>query len=189
MRYNLAILKYKFTSIFLLSVLTAFILYWVGFFAWLVGILGRFDYLGALFAGMCYGFSFTSVLASFFFIASGARYSPYVLAVLGGLGAMMVDLVLYKLVRDHLFTELRDLARAFVPAIAHERWALLTGHYLFAWGLILLGVALIASPLPDEIGLAFFGAAKVQVRNVMIITFILNTLGIFTLGLLGRVLV
>jgi len=183
------ILKYKFTWLFLLSVVAAIFLYESGFFARLVGALGSYDYLGALIAGMFYGFSFTSVLASFFFVESGAHYNPYVLAILGGAGAMMVDLVLYKFVRDHLFLELKELAKILVPAMKHERWALFTGHYLFAWVMLILGIFLIATPLPDEIGLAFFGAAKVRVSHVLMITFVLNTLGILSLNLIGRALV
>jgi len=179
-------MKYRFTWLFLLSAVLAFILYYSGFFGSLVGSLGNYDYAGALIAGVFYGVSFTSVLASFFFVESGAHYNLYVLAILGGLGAMMVDLILYKVVRDHLFLELKELAKVLVPAIKHERVALITGHYLFAWLMIICGILLIATPLPDEIGLAFFGAAKVRISNVLIITFVLNTLGIFTLGLIGK---
>ena len=42
----------------------------------------------------------------------------------------------------------------------------------------LLGALIIASPFPDEIGLLMFGVSKLKYRELLVITYLLNTAGI-----------
>ena len=49
-----------------------------------------------------------------------------------------------------------------------------------------LGALLIASPLPDEFGVALMGLAKMPTSEFVPISFSLNFLGILVIGVLAR---
>ena len=48
---------------------------------------------------------------------------------------------------------------------------------------------IIASPLPDELGVAIFGAVKYEPRRFLLISYILNFIGILIVTSIGNVLV
>ena len=53
---------------------------------------------------------------------------------------------------------------------------------------MVIAAIIIASPLPDEIGAAIFGALKVKTKYFLVISYTLNFLGILTVAWLGSVL-
>jgi len=59
---------------------------------------------------------------------------------------------------------------------------------LFRWSMVLFGALVIASPLPDEIGLAMMGLSKVKTLLFIPISFSLNAFGILIIGLIARTL-
>ena len=52
----------------------------------------------------------------------------------------------------------------------------------FRWLTLLAGALLIASPLPDELGIALLGFSKVSTRYFAILSFVFNFLGILGIG-------
>jgi hypothetical protein len=152
--------------------------------------LVRSDAIGMILAS---GFApFEAFVAGFFFTSlltiapSGVALAEMMqvasisqVAFWGAAGAVLGDLVLYFFVRD---------------AISEDAIALLRGHWLkklkalthtpfLSWAIPVMGALVIALPLPDEIGIAMLGLSKTDLRFLIPVSFAMNFLGIFLLGL------
>ena len=49
----------------------------------------------------------------------------------------------------------------------------------FSWTLPVLGAVIIASPLPDEMGVGLMGISKLKTSQFILLSFVLNSIGIF----------
>ncbi|MSR70467.1 hypothetical protein EXS62_00260 [Candidatus Kaiserbacteria bacterium] len=109
----------------------------------------------------------------------------FFVAVVGGAGAVIGDYILFVFVRDRVSDDIAYLlARTGTPRffkIFHRR--------SFKRVLPFLGGLIIASPLPDELGLALLGISKMPTSRFLAISFAFNTVGILLIGLVARSLV
>lgn len=139
--------------------------------------------LTSFFAGILYSSFFTSSIAVAVFIVLGVDgFNPLVVAVLGGIGSLCTDFLIFKFVRTNIFSDLKfvdkKLAKGFFSRLfLRKPFRSLT---------FFLGLVVIASPLPDELGVGLLAASKLNVRNFIILSYVLNTIGIFLIVLLGR---
>lgn len=102
--------------------------------------------------------------------------------ILGGVGAACGDFILFRFVRDRIA---QDLAYVRTLPQAHQRHAILRSHIpRFVWPL--LGALIIASPLPDELGILLMGLSRMNARTFFPISIVLNSLGILLIGLAAR---
>lgn len=131
--------------------------------------------IGAFVIGILYTVGFTAPLATAMVIDAAATTSPWILAFLGGLGAMLYDTLIFAFVRKtthvSLFTNIRQ--RFF-------------GRPAITWTLAAIGALVIASPLPDELGSGLLGLSNIPQRYFVPLSFILNGLGILIIALLAR---
>jgi hypothetical protein len=103
--------------------------------------------------------------------------SPLTVALWGAIGAVCGDLVLFFFIRDR-FTG--DLFGSVKPSVT--RHILASFHLGFMkWLSPLLGAFVIASPLPDEIGLTLMGLSKMRVAVLIPISFVMNMLGVYAI--------
>jgi uncharacterized membrane protein YdjX (TVP38/TMEM64 family) len=103
------------------------------------------------------------------------RLSPIEIGLIAGLGAVIGDLTIFRFVKDDLIKEIKPLyKRLGGNHLAHA----LHSKY-FSWTLPVVGALIIASPLPDELGVGLMGISKLKTYQFVIISFILNALGIF----------
>ena len=72
---------------------------------WLLN-LGSLEYIGALIAGMIFVSSFTVAISAVVFAIMVQNVHPMALALIGGVGAVMGDYLIFKLVRSNLQNEL-----------------------------------------------------------------------------------
>ena len=95
----------------------------------------------------------------------------------GALGAMCGDLILFFFIRDR-FAE--DLMKTLKPKTVHH--ILHSFHFGFLkWLSPIIGALIIASPLPDELGITLLGISKEKTVVLMPISFAMNALGIYLL--------
>lgn len=133
--------------------------------------------LSSFIAGIFFTSAFTLAPASIALVHI-AQTSPIGGVVLwGGLGAMCGDLVLFFYIRDK-FAE--DLMKLMKPSTL--RYVLKSLHFGFLkWLSPIMGALIIASPLPDEFGIALLGMSKVRIIILLPISFIMNSIGIYLL--------
>jgi len=177
--------KFKFSIGFILSIAIAIILFKFGIFDFLVTHLGTYGYLGATLAGVLFASTFTSASAALFFVSAGEHLDPLLASIFGGLGAMIGDLLMYHFIREKLFLELKALSEYFVPEHRRQKMEEFSKNRVYAWLIPFVASVLIASPLPDEIGIALFGTVNFHPKYLSIIAFLLNACGIFLLVMLG----
>ncbi len=105
-------------------------------------------------------------------------------ALWGGLGAMCGDLVLFLFIRDKFAL---DITAALKPSFA--RHIMNSFHLGFMkWLSPLIGAAIIASPLPDELGLALMGLSRTRILILLPVTFVMNVIGIYIVAMFAHTL-
>jgi hypothetical protein len=176
---------YPYTVGFLFSILMAVLLQYWGIFHALIAHIGNYAYLASFVSGILFASTFTSVPATLFFFDLGSAYNPYSIALLGGCGAMIGDLLMYSIIKKSIAEELRALITGILAPHRRETLEKIMEHRVFLFTVPFLASALIASPLPDEIGLALFSTINFRPRYLSIIALILNTVGIFAIVMLG----
>jgi hypothetical protein len=133
-------------------------------------------------AGLFFTSFFTTPPAIAVLGALGSEGNLAAVALVGGLGAVVGDYILFTFVRDRVAADAAVLLEG-------PRWRR-AGHILrrryMRRVLPVIGALIIASPLPDELGLALLGISKIKTRNFLILSYIMNTLGILGIGLIAR---
>lgn len=124
------------------------------------------------------GFFFTSLLtiapAGVAFAEMAHTVPALQLAAWGATGAMLGDLLLFLFVRDAIS---QDLMRMLRGSWIRKIKALFKTPFL-SWAVPVAGALVIASPLPDEVGLAMLGLSKTDLRFLIPISYAMNFLGI-----------
>ncbi|OHA42662.1 MAG: hypothetical protein A3G59_00530 [Candidatus Taylorbacteria bacterium RIFCSPLOWO2_12_FULL_47_20] len=147
--------------------------------------LNNFSWSGMILAGIFFTSIFT-VAPSIVLIGGFAQasYLP-VLAILGGVGAVVGDYIIFRFVKDRVSEDFKYLfsisRRQRIRAILNTR--------VFRFLVPFLGAIIIASPLPDEIGVTLLGMSKVKYGLFFPLTFVLNGAGILFIGWLARAII
>lgn len=173
----------KDAGIIFLSVIIAIILVKTRALESLLTATGGLTIAGSFIAGLFFTSIFTTAPATVA-LAEIARATNSVLpvALIGGLGAMLGDLVIFRFIKNNLAEDLFCLIKK-----SHgERFISIFHLRLFRRLTILLGALVIASPLPDEIGLAMMGLSKLKTYIFIPLSFILNSAGILVIGLIAQ---
>lgn len=108
--------------------------------------------------------------------------NPLMVALVGGAGAVAGDYLIFAFVRDRVGDDIAYLLKR----TGTPRFFKLFHRKTFRRILPFLGGLIIASPLPDELGLALLGAAHMSTKRFILISFSFNAGGIFIIGLLAR---
>ncbi|MBI2990098.1 MAG: hypothetical protein HYY51_02840 [Candidatus Magasanikbacteria bacterium] len=180
-----ALKQYKYTIGFILSVCLAFILFLTGVFDLLADSLNGAGYPSAIVAGFLFPITFTAAAGGLYLMELGTRLNPIITALLGGFGAMIADLLMFRFINGTILQELKLIAAMLIPKHRRQRMERFTKKRVFLIGVPFLASLLIASPLPDEIGIALFGLVNFKPKYLSLITYLLNTAGIFVLVFAG----
>ncbi len=171
--------KYPKLSLLFISILAAYFLFKNEEISLFIRNLDNLSYLGIFIAGIFLAFGFSASFSIGFFIIS--QPSNIILATLiGGLGAITSDLLIFKFIKLSFIDEFNELKKAKVikkiRKIIHQNKNLLIRHYLiYAFAGII-----IATPLPDEIGVSMFaGLTSIKPEKLAAIGFFLHSLVIF----------
>lgn len=167
--------KYKNLLIGFLGVIFAFFLSIYEPFTALLLSMGTAGYVGAFFAGSLYTLSFTIPTSILMLSILSQNLSPLEVGIIGGLGAVITDFTIFRYIRDDLISEIKPLYDRFggdhVSHVFHSKY--------FHWTLPFIGALIIASPLPDELGVTLLGISKMKTLEFLPISFAMNSVGIF----------
>lgn len=104
-------------------------------------------------------------------------------AFFGALGAVIGDLIIFRFMRDRFAEHVMEL-------VSHrhigKRMGVLFRRKLFRWLSFFVGGLIIASPLPDELGIGLFGFSRMKTMWFIPLSFVFNFLGIVLIGLVAR---
>ena len=134
------------------------------------------------------GIFFTSILTTAPAIVAlgelGQHIAPWKVALLGGAGAVCGDILIFRFLHSPLSNYI--IRAAFNPR-ARRMGAALEKSALW-WIVPLLGAIVIASPLPDEIGLLMMGLSGMRLWSFVTLAYVMNAAGIYTITLTAQAL-
>ena len=177
---------YKYTFSLLFSVVVAIVLFKTGTLDHLLVALHEYAYVSAPIAGFLFAISVTAPIASLYFVELGQHLNIFVVIILGALGAMTADLIMYRYLKEGILPEIKLLMEALLAPHHRERMENLTKHRVFIWVIPFLAATLIASPLPDELGLALFSMINFRPKYLSLMAFVFNAIGIAVLVAIGH---
>lgn len=138
---------------------------------------------GSFLAGIFFTTILTAAPATVIFFELGKSGIPIIpMALIAGAGALIGDFILFHFLKmgvtDSLVSFLKDKSHGRMKKLWRLKW--------FSWTMAIVGGIIIASPFPDEIGLALMGIGRVNQKIIAVLSYTLNTAGIFVVALLGR---
>jgi len=165
-----------------LSVIVAVIIGKTGILVNVLTGMREMQIIGSFIAGMFFVSVFTVAPAAVVLVEIAQANSLLTVAFFGALGALIGDLLIFRFIRDSLSKSLLDF---FIRPRQNKIMAL-SRMKIFRLLSPLIGALIIASPLPDEIGLMIMGLSKIRTLYFVPLAFSLNFLGILIIGLVAK---
>lgn len=182
-------LKYPKLLLLIACFVAAYLLFEQEFFDEFATSLNRHGYQSAFFGGLLFSFGFTAPFGIAIFAAIAKEVDPLLAAPIAGVGAFLSDFVIFSLIRFSVFhDEVHRLKTSRIimwlrNIFFHERYSERFRRTLL-WSFAGL---IIASPLPDEFGVMLVSSiSSVRTREFSVLCFLLNTVGIFLILLVGK---
>lgn len=131
-------------------------------------------YLGIFLSGVMFVSFFTAAPAIVLLAAFTQEYNIAVVATVAGLGAMLGDWLILRFAEDQIARELKPIARrlkllSFINLLHRKKFKPVTAT---------VGAIVVASPLPDEAGIALLGLSHISTGQLLGVTYVLNAAGI-----------
>ena len=162
--------NWKKWMLFITSIVITVYLIATGLLEQIISSLGEFGIIGTLISGMFFGYGFTAIPATASLIFFTKTINFIVIAFIGAIGTMIGDLLIFHLFKDSLPDEIENLVNRSVIEKLQKSKA--------KWLVPGIAAFFIASPLPDEIGVALLGMTKYDGNKFMLVTFTLNFIGL-----------
>jgi len=145
----------------------------------------EWGYLGIFISGIFYVFSFTAPIATALIIIFSANKNIILLGLIAGIGSLVGDFIIFHFIRISFMDEIKELSQHKISLFALNKIPNIYRKYLT----YLIGSIFIASPLPDEIGVIILASSnEIKMSHFGIISYILNTGGIFLIVILSNAL-
>lgn len=175
---------YQDLGIAALSVFVALLIAQSGAFERFITTIGELRLLGSFFAGTLFTSIFTVIPATIVLGELAQANSAWTVAFTGALGAVAGDYIIFRFVRDRFSIDILQLLHQH----GYKRVRRIIQLRSSRWVLGALGMLIIASPLPDELGIALLGLSKAKKRFVLPLSFAANFFGILAIGLAAKTL-
>jgi membrane protein YqaA with SNARE-associated domain len=131
--------------------------------------------LGAFVAGIFSTSVFTTAPAVAAILLIAQDEGIWLVALVAAIGSLLGDFVLFWFARDRLSYYLKELLQ---KEMSKRHVAQIFHMHIFRWIAFVLGAVIIASPLPDELGIAILGFARLGSNLFVPLSFVSNFLGL-----------
>lgn len=171
-------LKYPNLTIFFSILFLTYLFIETGALLQWITALGNFGYLSAFLIGIFFVSTFTVIPATAALFLLSGKLGIIAVSLLAGMGGAIGDFTIFKFIKDGLVSELKLVFKQVAgDNLLRFHWIFHTKY--FVWLSPVIGALIIASPLPDELGIGLLGVYKLDDKKFILLSFILNTLGIF----------
>ncbi|OGZ52434.1 MAG: hypothetical protein A3B25_01955 [Candidatus Ryanbacteria bacterium RIFCSPLOWO2_01_FULL_48_26] len=140
------------------------------------------QFLESFAGGLFFTSAFTTAPAIAFLGKIGQTNPIFLTALFGGLGALCGDLVLFSFVKDRFSNDLM----ALIGKTGSDRLRHIFTSKLFRWFSPFVAALIIASPLPDELGIMLLGFSKTRALFFVLFSFTANFIGILAITAIAR---
>jgi uncharacterized membrane protein YdjX (TVP38/TMEM64 family) len=130
-----------------------------------------------------YTYTFSAPIAAAVIFLLANAVNPLLLSVIAAFGSLLSDYLIFKFVRSYLLEEIKLAAEElkipteFLAKFVRKKWV--------AYFIPVVAGIIIASPLPDEIGVALLAASRYNRKYFAIFSYLSNFVGIVTISMLG----
>ena len=139
-------------------------------------------YFGTFLAGVFFTYGFTAAPATAILLILSNEQNIFFAGFIAGFGALIGDLIIFKFIRYSFADEIRKISQEKAISHLNNKIPTLFKRYFVP---VLAGF-IIASPLPDEIGVSLLAASRsISTKIFSILSYVLNTAGIFVILLIG----
>lgn len=177
--------KYPKFLLFFITVMLSYIIFSNGASLPLKNAVMSLGYLGTFLAGIFFAYSYTAAPATALFLILAKEQNIFISGLVGGLGALIGDLIIFSFISISFKDEIRKLAHEKIVIYLDRTFSYRVKKYLIP---VFAGF-LIASPLPDELGVALLAISQhISIKIFALLSFTLNTVGIFVIFMIGSAL-
>ena len=169
-------------AVVVLGFITAVIFVKTGILENTLGSARELKIIGSFISGIFFVSVFTAIPATVIIAELAETNSILLVSLFGGLGALFGDLIIFRFIKDNLSEDFCYLLKK----TGSGRFFSIFKLRLFKWIVPFIGALVVASPLPDEIGLAMMGFSKMKTSLFIPVSFILNSLGILIICLIAK---
>jgi len=182
-------IKYPKLLLLLLTIIISIIFFYEGkTFPPLHNFLISLGYIGIFLSGIFYAYGFTAAPATAVLLVLAKEQNILLAGLIGGFGALLSDIAIFLFIKYSFTDEIKRLEKEKAVRFIEKEEKKLFGHYQ-KYILVSFAGFLIASPLPTEIGVTLMATLKnVSIKKFIIIAYLLHTLGIFMILLIGNAL-
>ncbi len=170
------------------SFLAAYALFYGQTYPPLHNLLLYLGYFGTFIAGILYSYGFTAAPATAILLSISKEQNLIFAGLVGGLGALTGDLIIFHFIRYTLRDEIETLSKTKIIQFIEKEEEKILGHFQKHASAIFAGFV-IASPLPTEIGVGILSSFKhLSIRSFAALAYILHTIGIFIILFIGSLI-
>src|SRR3989344_1174650 len=146
-------------------------------------LISNLGYGGTFLAGIFFAYGFTAAPATAFLLIISKEQNLFLAGCIGGLGALLGDFIIFRYIRYISADEIKKLSKAKVIRRFNHNHTTRFKKYV----LTVFAGFIIASPLPDEIGVSLLAASRtISTKYFSVISYLLNTLGILVILWIGK---
>ena len=169
--------KYKGLTLIFISILLTIFLSKYNFLN--VGLLSfkNTPFLGSFIAGILYVSASTAALGILMLSDLAKTISPIEIAIIAGLGGTVADFTLFRFFKGDLIGEITPIYNK----LGGKHLTRLMYHKYFRWSLPIIGAIIIASPMPDELGISLMGLSRIKTYQFVLLSLVLDITGVFLL--------
>ena len=170
--------KNKNLVLFLLGITLAFTLIRLPFFTDVILRLGELKYVGAFLGGLMFVSTFTLPLGVMVLLTLTKALPLGMLILFASLGAVAGDMVAFKFIKTRIKSDVEPLYQEIESLVGKNHIKKIIHTKYFAWTLPVIGAFIMASPLPDELGVSLMGLSNMSARKFAVISWFSHTIGI-----------
>lgn len=175
--------RYKNTFILIVSLFAIFLFINTSVAKGLLSSISKLGYFGVFISGVFFVSTFTVVPSGLILFELAKSYNPFLVTIFAGIGAVLGDYLIFRFLKDGVFEEIKPV---FMKLGGNSMKRIISTPY-FAWLAPVIGAAIIALPiLPNEIGIGLMGISKMKNWQFLILSFVLNSSGIFVISVLAK---
>jgi len=176
-------IKYPKFLLLILTFLIAYILFRGRGYAPFHDFIASSKYLGTFLAGAFFAYGFTAAPATSILIILAKEQNIILAGLIGGFGALIGDLIIFGFIRHSFANEIKMLSNERLVKNVYNKTPKVLKKYLIP---VIAGF-IIASPLPDEVGVSLLASSKtISLKIFSVASYLLNTAGIFLVLFIGH---
>ena len=142
----------------------------------------QLGYFGTFIIGMLFAYGFTAAPATAILLILSKEQNLLVAGIIAGFGALLADLLIFKFIRSSFRDEINILSKEKIV----QKFTNHTHSSFKKYLLPIFAGFIIASPLPDEIGVTLLASvSSISPKIFSILSYTLNTSGILIILVIG----